>query len=172
MISLRNKVSYLWAAAMVFITLILDQATKVLVVQNIPYHGEIKIIPGLLNLVYIRNRGAAFGFLSGARGNFWPPFFLILTLVATAFVLFLLVRTIRQKQTVTFSLALILGGALGNLVDRIRSGSVVDFMDLHLYNVHWPAFNLADTAITIGGILLLIHLIFSPDGFPKSADSQ
>lgn len=170
MTALRNKISYLWAGAAVLITFSLDQLTKALVVRNIPYHGEIKIIPGFFNLVYIRNRGAAFGFFSGATGDFWPSFFLVLSLVATAFVVFLLVRTIRQGRLMTTSLSLILGGAVGNLVDRIRSGSVVDFIDLHLHRAHWPAFNLADTAITIGGILLLAHLMFSPAGPPKSTN--
>lgn len=161
----------LLAAGIVFISFILDQVTKILVTQYIPYRGEITIIPGLLNLVYIRNKGAAFG-LGSAGGNDWlPTFLLVLTLAATVFVIFLLVRTVRQSPAMTYSLSLILGGALGNLSDRIRAGSVVDFIDLHISRAHWPSFNLADTFITIGGILLLIHLVFFPAHPPRS-DSE
>ena len=169
----KIKVSFLSVGAIILFSLILDQITKLVVVRNIPYRGEIEVIPGFFNLVYIRNRGAAFGFLSGAQGDHWPIIFLTLTLIATAMVVFLLVQTIRQKQPISFALALILGGALGNLCDRIfRSGSVVDFIDLHIRQAHWPAFNVADSSITIGGILLLLHLILSSAPPLKTSDSS
>lgn len=154
-----NKIPPLIATGTILIIFTLDQITKNLVTRNIPYRGEIPILPGLLNLVYIRNRGAAFGLGSGTTGEIWPALLLGLTLIATVFVIYLLFRTIRHSWLVTFALSLILGGALGNLSDRIRTGSVVDFLDFHLSAAHWPSFNLADASITIGGILLLLHLL-------------
>ena len=156
-----SKFPPLIAAGTILAIFTLDQITKILVTRNIPYRGEIPILPGFLNLVYIRNRGAAFGLGSGTTGDLWPALLLGLTLVATAFVIYLLFRTIRHSRLITFALSLILGGALGNLSDRIRTGSVVDFLDFHLSTAHWPSFNLADASITVGGIFLLIHLLAS-----------
>ena len=150
----------------------LDQLTKYIVVHQIPFHGEIPVIPGFFNLVYIRNKGAAFGFLSGSEHGFAPTLFLILTVVATGFVVYLLYRNINENWSITISISLILGGALGNLIDRVRSGSVVDFLDVYVKTTHWPSFNLADSFITVGGILLLVNLLFSPQAFLGSSESK
>ena len=147
----------------------LDQLTKYLVVQKIPFHGEIQVLRGFFNLVYIRNKGSAFGFLSGSQYGFAPTLFLILTVMATGFVVYLLYRNIRQSWSITVSISLILGGAVGNLLDRVRSGSVVDFLDVYVRSTHWPSFNVADSLITVGGILLLANLLFSPQSFLNSS---
>ena len=164
--------AYLGAALTTFLALVLDQETKLIVAQKIPFHGEIRVIPGFFNLVYIRNKGAAFGFLSGSEHGFAPTLFLVLTVIATIFVVYLLVRNIRKSWSITISISLILGGALGNLVDRVRSGSVVDYLDVYVKSAHWPSFNLADTFITAGGILLLANLLFSPQAFQDSPESK
>lgn len=170
----KARNAYIVAALTTLLGVGLDQLTKYIVVQKIPFHGEIPVIPGFFNLVYIRNKGSAFGFLSGSQYGFAPILFLLLTVVATIFVVYLLYRNIRENWSITISISisLILGGALGNLVDRIRSGSVVDFLDVYVKSTHWPSFNLADTFITAGGILLLANLLFSPRAFQDSTGSK
>jgi len=168
----KSKIAYVVAALTTLLGVGLDQLTKYIVVHQIPFHGEIPVIPGFFNLVYIRNKGAAFGFLSGSEHGFAPTLFLILTVVATGFVVYLLYRNINENWSITISISLILGGALGNLIDRVRSGSVVDFLDVYVKTTHWPSFNLADSFITVGGILLLVNLLFSPQAFLGSSESK
>lgn len=169
MSSPKVRNAYLAAALTTLLAVGLDQLTKYLVVLKIPFHGEIPVIPHFFNLVFIRNKGAAFGFLSGSQHGFAPTLFLVLTVLATGFVVYLLYRNIRESWSITLSISLILGGAVGNLIDRVRSGSVVDFLDLYVKTAHWPSFNLADSFITVGGILLLAKLLFSPRTFLGSS---
>lgn len=115
--------------------------------------GERLALSGFFNLVLAFNKGAAFSFLAGAQG--WQtPLFIAVAVIAIVVVSVLLVRS-PADRLVRAGLALILGGALGNLIDRVRYGQVVDFLDFHLYGWHWPAFNVADSAITIGAGLLI-----------------
>ncbi|PLX41162.1 MAG: signal peptidase II [Deltaproteobacteria bacterium] len=132
----------------------LDLGTKALVEASLTPYQSSPVIDGLFNLTYLKNKGAAFGFLSGS-GEMRVPFFIIITLVAMGFILWLLKRH-GKERALHLPLGLIFGGAAGNLVDRIRYGSVVDFIDLHWGGYHWPAFNVADAAICIGVVLLLI----------------
>ncbi len=115
--------------------------------------GERRALSGFFNLVLAFNKGAAFSFLAGAPG--WQtPLFIAVAVVAIVVVSVLLVRS-PADPLVRAGLALILGGAFGNLIDRVRYGQVVDFLDFHVYSWHWPAFNVADSAITIGAGLLI-----------------
>ena len=136
--------------------LLLDQFSKWLVMINIPQDWAIPIIPGLFDLVHIRNRGAAFGFLNRAdiEWQFW--LFLAATLIAIVAIFFLLKDS--KKPALTIGLGLISGGALGNLLDRLRYRSVLDFLDVYWQNWHWPAFNVADMGICIGAFLTCIAL--------------
>lgn len=136
--------------------LLLDQASKWLVLENIPQDWAIPVIPGLFDLVHIRNRGAAFGFLNRAdiEWQFW--LFLIATIIALIAV-FLLLKDSR-KPSLNVGLGLIVGGALGNLLDRLRYRSVVDFLDFYWQNWHWPAFNVADMGICVGTFITCIAL--------------
>ncbi|MDD5224101.1 MAG: signal peptidase II [bacterium] len=169
MTSPKVRNAYIASALTTLLAVGLDQLTKYLVVLKIPFHGEIPVIPHFFNLVFIRNKGAAFGFLSGSQHGFAPTLFLVLTILATSFVVYLLYRNIRESWSITLSISLILGGAVGNLIDRVRSGSVVDFLDLYVKTTHWPSFNLADSFITVGGILLLAKLLFTPRIFLGSS---
>ena len=143
---------------------VIDQATKALVLFFIPLYTEIPVIENVFNLVHVRNRGAAFGFLNrhDISWQFW--LFLAATLVAVAVVIFL-ARSAKESDTVFFiSLGLILGGAVGNLIDRVRFREVIDFLDFYHGNYHWPAFNVADIAICCGAALaLLLSLRRHPD---------
>lgn len=139
--------------------IILDQITKYLVVKNMSLHQSIAIIPNFFNLTYLRNTGAAFGFLAGDRSLGRVLFFSLFSILAIGFLIYLL-KTLRSTQKITLlSLSLILGGAIGNLIDRLRLGEVIDFLDLHWYDWHWPAFNIADSTITIGLMILLYQML-------------
>lgn len=139
---------YLLIAVAVFA---LDQWTKVLAVQYLtqaPVH-----LTGFLNLVLVYNRGAAFGFLSNADG--WQnAFFIAVAVAIVAAIIVFLARGGRRDRLTAIALMLVLGGAAGNLVDRVRLGEVVDFIDFHIGAWHWYTFNLADSAITVGAVLL------------------
>ncbi len=138
---------------------ILDQLTKVLVDASLPLYHSVVIIPNYVQLTHIRNTGAAFGFLAGSQSALRMVFFLLVSGVAIACVCYLLKSLRPGQKLLTVSLSLILGGAVGNLIDRLRLGEVIDFIDLHWHDLHWPAFNVADSAITIGVALLFVQML-------------
>jgi len=138
--------------ALALLVVVLDQITKYWVSASFDY-GEARAVTGFFNLVLTYNKGAAFSFLAAASG--WQRgFFIGIALVAIVVISVLLVRYAGEKLF-CLSLALILGGAIGNVIDRIALGYVVDFLDFYLGGWHWPAFNLADSAITAGAVLLV-----------------
>ena len=142
-----------WFAAAAAIV-IADQVTKSIVLSHFTL-GERVEITGFLSLVLVYNKGAAFSFLSDASG--WQtPLLIAFALIAAGIVSVLIFRKPEQRLLCA-GLALILGGALGNLIDRFRFGQVVDFLDLHAQGWHWPAFNVADSAITLGAVLLILE---------------
>jgi len=138
--------------------LLLDQVTKILVDQGMRLYATRPLIPGILDLHYIRNTGAAFGFLSGSHSAFRIPFFVVISLVAIGIILYLFRKLEESERLVPFALSLVLGGAVGNLVDRVRLGEVIDFIYIHYGRFAWPAFNVADIAITAGVILLIVRM--------------
>ena len=138
------------------ILLILDQWTKLLVVSRFFLYESVPLIENFLSLTYIRNKGAAFGILSDSAIR--VPFFITVSIVALIGILWYLRKIDVSLKLQHWALALIFSGALGNLIDRIRLGEVIDFIDAHWYQHHWPAFNVADSAISIGVSLLLIDL--------------
>jgi len=141
------------------IVVFLDQLTKFLILSYFPIHAAKEIIPGLFNLVHARNTGAAFSILAEANSSGRQAFFIAVTLFVLGFLLFGY-RKLRRDDTWTrVSYSLISGGAVGNLIDRLRFGEVVDFLDFYLGTHHWPAFNVADSAITTGALMLLLSLI-------------
>jgi signal peptidase II len=139
---------------------ILDQITKALVVANIAVYATIPVIPGFFNLTHIYNPGGAFGFLARSSSEFRHLFFMVSSFAAMGLILFLYVKTPPKQRLLELALALILGGAFGNVIDRIRIGKVIDFLDVYIKDLHWPAFNVADSAITVGICLFMIHLLF------------
>ncbi len=145
-----------------------DQLVKWIVLSRFA-PGERLEVAGFLNLVLVFNKGAAFSFLAQESG--WQtPALAVFALVATVIVSVLIVRN-PGKKLLCAGLASILGGAIGNLVDRVRFGHVVDFVDLHAMGWHWPAFNVADSAITVGAVLL-IYEGFVHDDKPAHAQSR
>jgi signal peptidase II len=136
-----------------------DLATKALVEASMTLHQSIPVVEGLFNLTYVRNPGAAFGILAQS-GHYRLPFLLGVTGIA-ALAIFWIVHTLKPTQRLAnVSLAMILGGALGNLVDRVRYGEVIDFLDFYWTTHHWPAFNVADSCITVGVSLLILAEFF------------
>jgi signal peptidase II len=152
----RNKYGILSFVA--FITLVLDQWTKWLVHTRFRVGESLSLIEPFLALTYVRNKGAAFGILQTADPRFRDPFFLLVPLVAISVISYLYYRLEKGQRLSAMALSLVLAGAFGNLLDRVRLGYVIDFVDVHWYDVyHWPAFNVADSCIVVGvGILFLL----------------
>lgn len=138
--------------ALAALIVVADQLTKYAVVQYFSAHKAIALAP-FLNLVLVYNPGAAFSFLSDAAG--WQrAFFIAIALIASAWIVYLLSKYPHQRLF-ALALALVLAGALGNVIDRIFVGAVIDFVDVHALGYHWPAFNVADSSITCGAVLLI-----------------
>lgn len=150
---------------MVFFTLIilvvvLDQASKYWIVSNFNLYETLPVIPGFFNLTYLTNTGAAFGILAGQPSAWRLAFFIGVAVVALVAIGFLYRRLREDSVWYEIALALVAGGALGNLIDRVRLGSVVDFLDVYIDVHHWPAFNVADSAITVGVTIFLVMNLF------------
>ena len=130
----------------------LDQLSKFAITRTLSHGGNIEVAP-FFNLVLAHNRGAAFSFLSSAPG--WQrELFIAIAVIASAWVIYLL-RKYPRQTLFCFALSLILGGAIGNVIDRVLFGAVIDFLDFHAAGYHFPAFNVADSAITCGALLLV-----------------
>lgn len=135
------------------IVLLLDQLTKITVTRLFSY-GESVAVTSFFNLVLVYNKGAAFSFLAN-QGGWQRWFFTVLGIGAALFIVYLLKRHAGQRMF-CWALALILGGAVGNVIDRVLYGHVIDFLDFHVGGWHWPAFNVADSAICIGAVLFVL----------------
>ncbi|MEE9543839.1 MAG: signal peptidase II [Thermodesulfobacteriota bacterium] len=154
-----NRVKILLPTAIAVI--VLDQVTKTVLLRYLYQNQVVEAIPGLFNIVYFKNTGAAFGIFSGG-GAMSKLFLLAVTLGALVVLGFLLKES--KGAGATFALSLIVGGAIGNLIDRLLFGYVVDFLDFHLGTLHWPAFNVADSAITVGVGLTIYFMYFKKQG--------
>ncbi len=147
----NNWRHWLWITLLV---IVLDQATKIAAEQYLVFHQPVPLMP-LFNFTLVYNEGAAFSFLSDAGG--WQRWFFILLSLSISVVLVFWLRKLKPQQKLqTVSIALILGGAIGNLIDRSLYGHVIDFIDVYYDIHHWPAFNIADSAIFVGALLLII----------------
>ena len=139
--------------------LALDQLSKQIVLRTLPLHDTISIIPGLLDLTHVQNTGAAFGLLNAAEFPYKPAIMIGIAAIALVAIAAYGAQLGFHERMARFGLALILGGALGNLIDRAFIGHVVDFVDVYWGNSHFWAFNVADAAITVGAILVLLDMI-------------
>jgi signal peptidase II len=137
------------------LAIVLDQASKLAIVDSMQLYQSIPIMP-YFNLTYVHNTGAAFSFLSEAGG--WQRwFFAGLALVISVVIAIWLARLKQHETLLAIALSLVLGGAIGNLIDRLAYGYVIDFLDVYYQTWHWPAFNIADSSITLGVILMLVE---------------
>ena len=148
-----NRKYYILALSTVSI-LTLDQASKFYVDKYVALNDSIEVVKGILNVTHIRNTGAAFGLLSGIPPPLGSYFFISISILALMGILYFLKKI--DGELLALGLSLIFGGALGNLIDRVRMGVVIDFMDLYIKSYHWPAFNVADTCITLGAVLSIL----------------
>jgi signal peptidase II len=146
--------------AVILLVVLCDQASKWWIVSHFSLHESVAILPGFFNLTFLTNTGAAFGFLAGQPALWRHVFFIAVSVVALLVIGMLYLRLRRISFFYEIALALIAGGALGNLIDRVRYGSVVDFLDFYVGRHHWPAFNAADSAITVGVAVFLVYSLF------------
>ncbi len=148
-----------------FLAVVLDQVSKLVVSGSMQLYQSIKIMP-YFNLTYVHNTGAAFSFLSDAGG--WQRWFFAGLAVIISTVMVVWLAKLKQHETLlAVALSLVLGGAIGNLIDRLAYGYVIDFLDVYYQSWHWPAFNIADSAITLGVVLMLLESF----GLGKSEDA-
>ncbi len=158
-----------WPLRIAVLVALGDQATKALVASKLPLHASVPIIEGLLNVTHIRNTGAAFGFLNSVDLPFKAA---IMTLIGATALLAILVyaATLPSRERVAqIGLALILGGAVGNLIDRATAGYVVDFVDVYWRDYHFWAFNVADSAITVGAFTMILDTLGQRSHVPKAS---
>lgn len=154
---MKNRLFYF---GLVLVLLVADQLTKALIAQKIPFSNSKIVIPGFFNLTHIRNRGAIFGFFSQSDSQLLQILLMLATLVALTLVVYYFFMTPHAERLTKVSLSLILAGALGNLVDRVFRGYVIDFLDFYVKKWHWPSFNVADSCVTVGALLLVFVVFF------------
>ncbi|KPJ78375.1 MAG: hypothetical protein AMJ54_03945 [Deltaproteobacteria bacterium SG8_13] len=153
----RNKYAYLILVAATVV--IADQVTKAVILKSLPLYDSLTVIPGLFDITHIHNPGGAFGFLADSGPGVRKLVFLFVSLMAMGLVAWFYIQTPPTHRFLATGFAMIFGGAVGNLIDRIRFGKVVDFLDFYVGRYHWPAFNVADSAISVGIGIFLLHLV-------------
>jgi signal peptidase II len=153
---MRGRAVELWLSAAI---VGLDQATKALIRGRVALHDSVNVIPGLLDITHVRNTGAAFGILNGVEFRYKTIVMALVAIAALVAVGMYAMTLPREQRVARYGLALILGGAVGNLIDRTSTGYVIDFVDVYSRGIHFWAFNVADSAITVGVILMLLDLL-------------
>jgi signal peptidase II len=148
--------------------ILLDRWTKHLVALRISMYDHIQIIPGFFRITHTENTGAAFSLFADSPSHWKTAMLISFSVIAMIVVSILLWRQSRALTTTGIALSLILGGAVGNLWDRVASGRVVDFLDVYYKSYHWPVFNLADSAIVVGASLLVLEIVFGPSKAPSN----
>ena len=146
-------------AMIVGLVVVLDQITKLLVLAKMPLYHSIAVIPGFFNLTHIHNPGGAFGFMATGSQDVRNFLFLGVSAIAMGLIVYFYRSTPKTYPYLASALAMIFGGAVGNLIDRLRFGEVVDFLDVYVGAYHWPAFNVADSAITVGITIFIAHVV-------------
>lgn len=153
------KRNYLLFVITVLVIVVLDQVTKIYIDTHMTLHESIPVVQGFFNITYVRNPGAAFGFLADASPTVRALFLIGVSILASGLIVYYIVKMKTEDILLTYGMSLILGGAVGNLIDRIRLGEVIDFLDVYISTYHWPAFNVADSAVTVGAVILFYKLI-------------
>ena len=154
---MSRNARYMILAFLTVSTVVLDQISKVQITQTMRLHESIPVLPEFFSLTYIRNPGAAFGLLASSGQTFRLIFFGLTSVFALGLLGMIFFRLRQDDWVGQLSIAGILGGAIGNLLDRVRFGEVIDFLDFYVNGYHWPAFNVADAAISVGVFFLILH---------------
>jgi len=160
MILSKIDAKYLKLASVAGLVIIIDQITKAVILSFIPLYRSIAVVPRFFSLTHIQNPGGAFGFMSNQSSSLLNIIFLFVVSLAICLVFYFYINTPKKYNLLSTGFALIFGGAIGNMIDRIRFGKVVDFLDFYIGDFHWPAFNVADSAISVGIVIFLFHLLF------------
>ncbi len=150
-----NRYVLLFVAAA--LCLVLDQLTKILILNTVELHTSIPVISGFFNIVHIKNYGAAFGFLNNSQTE-WQFYFFALTMFIAFVMVYFIAKTSKYNKMLFIALGLLLGGAIGNFIDRLLFRAVTDFLDFQIGYYHWPAFNIADIGITLGAFVAMYFL--------------
>ena len=155
---------YILTSVICLVVVVLDQVSKYFVRLNMPLYSSVDIFP-FLDFTHIRNTGVAFGMLQGLPAGLKLPFFVFVFVIAIVVIVSIIKNTDEKNKSMIIGLAMILGGAVGNSIDRFRLGYVTDFIDFHWFGdpaLHWPPFNISDSSITIGAVIVVVTgLIFS-----------
>ena len=154
---LKNK--YIKLVVIAGVIILLDQFTKGLILRYLPFNNSIPVIKGFFNITHIRNPGGAFGLMANLSPILRSIVFLFISSLAVGLIFYFYQKTPAKYSWLAAAFALIFGGAIGNLIDRIRFRMVIDFLDFYVGSLHWPAFNIADSAISIGIGIFLYHLM-------------
>jgi len=154
---LQNK--YIRLAVVAGLVVLADQITKALIIKYLPLHKSIPVIAGIFDITHILNPGGAFGLMANMSVVVRTVVFLFISSLAVGLIFYFYIKTPRGYAFLAAGFALIFGGAIGNLIDRVRFGVVVDFLDFYIGKYHWPAFNIADSAITVGIFIFIYHLL-------------
>ena len=161
-----------FVASVAVTVVVLDQLTKWYIKENVALHTSIPVVDSLFNIVHVRNPGGAFNLLSQASDAVRIPFFAVATVVAIAALVYFIRQIPASQPWLLFAVAGVLGGAVGNFIDRVAYGEVIDFLDVYWGAYHWPAFNVADSFISIGVVVLLLYSIFVGIRSPATAKAQ
>ncbi len=153
---LRGRMPELWLSAVI---VVLDQLTKALIRSKLALHDSINVVPGMLDITHVRNTGAAFGMLNDMQFRYKAGVMVLIAIAALVAVGIYATTLPRGQRIARLGLALILGGAVGNLIDRAMAGYVIDFVDVYWRGIHFWAFNVADSAITVGVVLMLLDVL-------------
>ena len=164
---MKNKYVLLFFVSGVLI--VMDQYTKLMVSLHIPLNYSVKVVEGFFNFTHIRNSGVAFGLFASQQSEYKALMFIAISTIAIIAILVIFHQTPKEKKMVQTGLILIFSGAIGNLIDRILHGEVIDFVDFFINRQHFPAFNIADSCITVGVIMMVIDLFFGEEGPDSSA---
>ena len=164
---MKNKYVLLFFVSGVLI--VMDQYTKLMVSLHIPLNYSVKVVEGFFSFTHIRNSGVAFGLFANQQSEYKALMFIAISTIAIIAILVIFHQTPKEKKMVQTGLILIFSGAIGNLIDRILHGEVIDFVDFFINRHHFPAFNIADSCITVGVIMMVIDLFFGEAGPDSSA---
>ena len=156
----KFKANYLKLIGVAGLVMIFDQIPKAIILNTLPLYHSISVIPGFFNITHIHNPGGAFGLFANQSSSLRNVFFLFISILAVFLIYYFYKNTPKTHPLLATGFALIFGGAIGNLIDRIRFGEVIDFLDFYIGNYHWPAFNVADSAISVGIAIFLFHFLF------------
>ena len=142
------------------LVVVIDQLTKFLVLTRIPLHETITVIPGFMNITHVQNSGVAFGLFSGGNSNLQQMLLMGAAVIAVCVIFYFYTKTAHELRWMLVGFALIIGGAIGNIIDRIRLSQVVDFIEVYAGRFVWPSFNVADSAISVGIVIFFYYMIF------------